>query len=50
MISTGEDLYILTTQRRLVSLTETISGFIQLKNITQEVDNYVSLFKTNICT
>lgn len=49
-ISTGEDLYILTTQRRLISITETISWFISLKNITQEVDNYVSEFKNNICS
>lgn len=47
-ISTGEDLYILTSQRTLISIVETISWFLQLKNITQEVDSYVKEFKLNI--
>lgn len=49
-ISTGEDLYVLTTQRKLISIAETISWFLTLKNITQEVDNYVKEFKDNIAT
>jgi hypothetical protein len=49
-ISTGEDLYVLTTQRKLISIAETISWFLTLKNITQEVDNYVKEFKDNIST
>lgn len=48
VVSTGEDVYIVTTQGTLISINETISGFIELKNIARDVDNYLKNFTTNI--
>lgn len=48
VVSTGEDVYIVTTQWTLISINETISWFVELKNIARDVDNYIKDFKANV--
>lgn len=48
VVSTGEDVYIVTTQGTLISINETISWFVELKNIARDVDNYIKDFKANV--
>lgn len=47
-INTGDDVYIFTTQNTLVSLNETIAWVVQIKNVGEQINNYLSTFKSNI--
>lgn len=47
-INTGDDVYIFTTQNTLVSLNETIAGVVQIKNVGEQINNYLATYKTNI--
>ena len=47
-INTGDDVYIFTTQNTLVSLNETIAGVVQIKNVGEQINNYLKTFKTKI--
>lgn len=47
-VNTGDDIYLLTTNHTIISLTETINGVVDLKNVWETIDNYVKNFKTNI--
>lgn len=46
-MNTGEDVYVFTNQKELVSLNETINGVVGVKlNVAPEVINYFSTFAT----
>lgn len=49
-VNTGDDIYVFTTQKTLVSLNETISGVVWVKiNVAEEIKNYTSTFATGFC-
>ena len=47
-INTGDDVYIFTTQKTLVSLNETINGVVGITNAGQDIDNYLETYDTNL--
>lgn len=47
-VNTGDDIYILTTNQTVISLSETINGVVDLTNVGETIDNFVKNFKTNI--
>lgn len=49
-VNTGEDVYLFTTQKTIVSLNETISGIVGVKlNVAEDIKNYTSTFATAFC-
>lgn len=49
-INTGDDVYLVTNQGEIISLQETINGVVWVNTtVGQEVQNYTSLFATNLC-
>ena len=49
-VNTGEDIYLFTTQKTIVSLNETISGIVGVKlNVAEDIKNYTSTFATAFC-
>lgn len=47
-VNTGDDVYILTTQKTLVSLNETLTGVVVVKNVWQDVDNFIKDYNYNL--
>jgi len=47
-INTGDDVYLLTTQKTLISMNETINGVVGIQNAWLDIDNYISQFNTQI--
>lgn len=47
-VSTGDDIYIMTTQKTIISLSETINGVVLLKNVWEQVDNFIRDFSTGV--
>ena len=47
-VNTGDDVYLLTTQKTLISMNETINGVIWIQNAWLDIDNYIENFNTNI--
>lgn len=47
-VNTGDDVYLLTTQKTLISMNETINGVVWIQNAWLDIDNYISKFNTNI--
>jgi len=48
-VNTWDDVYILTSQKTLASLNETITGVIVVKNVGQDIDNFIKKYNFNIC-
>jgi len=47
-INTWDDVYLLTTQKTLISMNETINGVVWIQNAGLDIDNYISKFNTQI--
>lgn len=47
-MNTGDDVYLLTTNSTIISLSETINGVVNLTNVGETIDNYIKDFKMNI--
>ena len=47
-INTGDDVYIFSTQKTLISMNETINWVVWLTNAGQDIDNYLQTYNTNI--
>jgi len=47
-VNTGDDVYLLTTQKTLISMNETINGVVWIQNAGLDIDNYISKFNTQI--
>ncbi len=48
-VNLGEDVYILTTDRTLISLNETINGVVGVKNVGDQIENYLVDFRASVC-
>jgi len=48
-VNTWDDVYILTSQKTLASLNETITGVVVVKNVGQDIDNFIKKYNFNIC-
>ena len=48
-VNLGDDAYILTTDRSLISLNETINGVVGIKNVGDEIANYLNDFQYGVC-
>lgn len=49
-VNTGDDVYLFTTQKTIVSLNETINGVVWVKiNVAEDIRNYTSTFNTAHC-
>lgn len=47
-VNTGDDVYLLTTQKTLISMNETINGVVWIQNAWLDIDNYISKFNYNV--
>ncbi len=47
-VNTGDDVYLLTTQKTLISMNETINGVVWIQNAWLDIDNYISKFNTQV--
>lgn len=47
-VNTGDDVYLLTTQKTLISMNETINGVVWIQNAGLDIDNYISKFNYNV--
>jgi len=47
-VNTGDDVYFLTTQKTLLSMSETINWVVGIQSAGLDIDNFISLFNTKI--